>query len=311
MTYEETVALRKFKMAQELFKVGNFNGALELIDSYRAESEELPLVYFNHDEGRILDANLMVSVIVVAYNSGAGLIKCLGSLDRMSQQNVPEDCDYEVILVDNGGLDDLMDDIIRFDLMHIFCPINFGLSEGRNIGVGIADGRIYAFIDDDAVAHHNFIASIIECFSTYDIKGMRGKVLPKDDNPLSQASHYDYGDKPLACPISTEGNSAVLAEAWDKVGGQQPLLFGTEGLHMTRQLWSEDDDVQTIYYPDTIIYHNYSDSMESKKEKKERHAEMKELLEHMEPGIWDWWAKLSLYRKDKIYGNSVIRKKNG
>ena len=91
--------------------------------------------------------NMLLSIIVPAYNCAPYLPECLHSiLDQL-----PEDC--ELIVVDDGSTDDTPMILrsftdIRSNLHVSFCA-HTGASGARNTGLSLASGRYAAFLDCD------------------------------------------------------------------------------------------------------------------------------------------------------------------
>ena len=85
-----------------------------------------------------------LSVVVVAYHSGAALARCLRAL----RQGAPE---AEVIVVDNGGAeDDIADE--RWDGLRVVQPEeNVGFAAGANRGAAESDGDVLVFLNPDTV----------------------------------------------------------------------------------------------------------------------------------------------------------------
>ncbi|MCB0753010.1 MAG: glycosyltransferase, partial [Ignavibacteriae bacterium] len=236
-----------FKNATEYLSQKEFNKATSQIKEYQSRIDYSSLPY--HDNAKI--KNPEVSIIIVAYNTNKELVKCIKSV---LQNNVR---DYEIIVVDNGGNDKVLFELLELPIKYIRTPINFTPSEGRNIGVHFSKGKIVAFLDDDALVPANYIESIIQAFLTYDIVGFRGKVLPKTKSKNNQlAEHYNLGEVPIPASINTEGNSAFLREKYLNVGGMNPLLFGGEGMELSYRMAKINSMNSTIYWPKTIIYHD-------------------------------------------------------
>jgi len=212
-----------------------------------------------------------VSAVIVAYKIGQGLIQCLDSL--AASENPP----CEIIVVDNGGNEDIAAELARRPILHLRVGYNVILAEGRNIGVHFARAPIISFIDDDAIAAKDYLASVVEAFEAFDIHAFRGKVLPKSDHPNNhRAGHYNLGNLPFPADIDTEGNSAFRADTWRKFNGQDPLLFGGEGVDLSYRMAKELGDLCAIYWPFTVIYHDYANTDNKLETKQSRHVLMRD-----------------------------------
>ncbi len=107
-----------------------------------------------------------LSIIVCTYNRSALLNKCLQSL--VGQSCPPTD--YEIIVVDNGSVDNTADLVnttyASYAHVHyIFEPLA-GLSQARNSGCSAARGKYLAFIDDDAQAGAGWALAIVNFFES-------------------------------------------------------------------------------------------------------------------------------------------------
>jgi GT2 family glycosyltransferase len=86
------------------------------------------------------------SVVVVAYESGARLLRCLHSLAPERQGRL------EVIVVDNGSGAEI-DAAARLPFVEVVSPgTNLGYATGSNLGVGVASGEVLIFLNPDTVA---------------------------------------------------------------------------------------------------------------------------------------------------------------
>lgn len=56
---------------------------------------------------------------------------------------------------------------------------NVGLLESRNTGAELASGDVVAFIDDDAVAHENWITELVQTYEKHDGLAAGGKMTPE------------------------------------------------------------------------------------------------------------------------------------
>jgi len=286
-------AIQLFQKAQQAFAAGNMLTARRLMAHYQAAMhyDHLPRI-----DRRDPSATPLMSVIIVTYQRSADVAKLLDCFQHQT------DSDFETILVDNGGTDiaamtDKADCIIP-------CPINFNLSEGRNIGAWFARGRIAVFVDDDALVDANYLASVRRAFETYRVLGLRGRTLPKTPVPNQHISICDRGDKPFPTLCNQEGNSAFLLSAWRAVGGQDPLLFGHEGTDLTWRLihaFGRQDVV--MYWPDTVIYHDYGDGGKTRRKRRQQDINQDYLLYKYDQSIAD--IRLHLETLPLAEGNAL------
>jgi GT2 family glycosyltransferase len=82
--------------------------------------------------------------VVVAYHSGAGLVRCLDSLRR----EAPE---AEVVVVDNGGAGEDLGDERRDGLRVVVPDENVGFAAGANRGAAESSGDVLVFLNPDTV----------------------------------------------------------------------------------------------------------------------------------------------------------------
>jgi len=266
--------INHFLKAQDLIYKYDFYNAEIQMNLYRAKiNYEL---FEKHDNRSI--KNPLLSIVIVAYASNNLLLECLSSLSNQNEKS------FEIIIVDNGKNERVEEKIKGMQVLYIKCPINFILSEGRNIGVHFAESKIVAFLDDDAVVPRNYTKNILEAFKIKDIYAIRGKVLPKDPN-FKIPESYNLGNKVIPSNITAEGNSAYLKEVYLNVGGMHPLLFGHEGLDFSFRMFKKYNEIKSFYYPDVLIYHNPAE--ESKhKIKSKRYELMDKFIEWLDPEIW-------------------------
>lgn len=88
----------------------------------------------------------LVSVIVPTYNRASLLKRSIGSILKQTFKN------FEVIVVDDGSMDNTEDTIKKFDnpkIRYIKNKKNVGANATRNIGIEASRGRYIAFQDSD------------------------------------------------------------------------------------------------------------------------------------------------------------------
>jgi len=252
-------AIDLFLKARDEFESGRFATAEMYMLRYRQlmDYSKLPRLI---DTSQTKD-NIDISVIIVTYNRNEELIKCFQCLTKQRGTG------FEIIVVDNGRSNS--EQITRYADQYIDCPVNFNLSEGRNIGAHFARGRIVVFLDDDALVDSDYISSIRSAFDKYDIAGLRGRAFPKtEQSGEDEMKIYDLGEKPFPTYCNQEGNSAFSLEIYKSLGGMDPLLFGHEGSDLTYRIITATGQVnKVIYWPDTIIYHDRASGEALKKKR--------------------------------------------
>lgn len=108
----------------------------------------------------INDDRIIISVVVCTYNRAELLSACLQSL---AGQTVDSNL-FEVIVVDNNSTDNTLDVTSKFIGGHlnirIVKELNKGLSHARNRGWEESVCEYIAYIDDDAIAHPDWVFQI-------------------------------------------------------------------------------------------------------------------------------------------------------
>ena len=262
--------LELFRQAQEQFAIGNRVTAQRLNAQYR---EAVDYNRFNVVRSSSRKADPLLSVVVVTYNRPDKVEKCIETLHRQQWQ------DFEIVIVDNGDVDKKAVALTGQVDVYVDCPINFNLSEGRNIGAHFANGQILVFLDDDALVGPDYLESIRKAFEQYEILGLRGRAFPKNGQKSdNRVSVYDLGEEPFAALCNQEGNSAFRRDAYLAVGGMDALLFGHEGSDLSYRLIRRyNNPSAVIYWPGAVIYHDYG-SQNTLDEKAARYSRNRDYL---------------------------------
>ena len=268
----------------EYFKNENFDLA----------QHELKLFYenFKLDQLPKIDSRLThnndVAVVVVTYGTKKQVVDCVKSLLNQTSNT------HEVIIINNGDNDDVMTELFSMPVLYVHSPINFFPSLGRNIGAAMTNARLVCFIDDDSIVDKNYIKSVNNIFNKYNIIGMRGRILPKNQDKLMHCPEfYDPGliITPSSLPI--EGNTAFIRDAYNQLGGMDPLLFGGEGLDLSYRISQKYGPYAIAYSPDSLIYHDPSDTKKSKI-KAERYKIMHKYLNLKNKNIWKFYQEYEM-----------------
>ena len=240
------------------------------------------------------------SVIIVTYNNSDLLLL---NLDKLNKQTVNN---FEIIIIDNNEKIDIFQLIKKYPINYIKLKKNYGLSLARNIGIKLARGEIIIFLDDDAIPASDFVEQHIKAYQINDIIGLRGKAIPTNNKNIYNhfSYHYNYGNKTIPCYINLEGNSSFKKEELSNIGGFNPKLEGAggyEGLELSYRIISKYKDLnKLIYYPDAIIYHEYSSNLMEFIRKRLRHIKYSKYLK-------DKYKDIFKFRENYIL-NSEIKK---
>ena len=109
---------------------------------------------------------LLVSIIIPAYNIEKYIGRCLDSLLKQTYKNL------EIIVVDDGSTDNT-DKIIdeyayRYENIKVIHKANSGVSAARNTGIDIAKGDYIGFVDGDDTVDEEMFEVLIKNAVKYD-----------------------------------------------------------------------------------------------------------------------------------------------
>lgn len=242
-------ALVDFIAARDLYQEKRFDQARALMQSY---CEGIDYRQFEQVDNRH-QAQPQISVIVVSYKTGPALLDCLNSVFDQTGLS------FEVILIDNGGNRDIHPQLQKLPLLRITAPINFFPSEGRNIGAFFASAELLIFLDDDALMAPGYIVEAYQAMLDDERLGLRGRVLPKTAATESaQPGHYDLGEMPLPSMFNLEGNQVIRKGIFNEVGGFDALMFGHEGIELSRRCRARFPSLSISYWPALMIQHDFA-----------------------------------------------------
>jgi GT2 family glycosyltransferase len=116
----------------------------------------------------------LVSVVLVTWNSGPWLRRCLDSIARQTHR------DIEQIIVDNASTDDtlsLVPNAIRNDT-------NRGFSAAVNQGIAVAKGELVQLVNPDAFLAPDYIEQVLMAFDDPRVGMATGKLLREDGSGI-------------------------------------------------------------------------------------------------------------------------------
>jgi GT2 family glycosyltransferase len=218
-----------------------------------------------------MDGALMtISVIISTYRR---LEEAVRAASSVHPQLEPGD---ELIVVDNGFSPDLSSELETqlAPLGTIFLrELRPGMSHARNAGAARAHGDVLAFLDDDAIAHPNWLKEIRRAFADPAVGCAGGPALlpEKIERPAwyPNRTRFVFGEVPLhKSPQDIKGrfypagcNLAVRARSFEQVGGF-PTSYGRKG----ESLESGEDEYlaravrrtagRLVYLPGAVVTHD-------------------------------------------------------
>ncbi len=112
----------------------------------------------------------MVSVVVVNWNAGPALARCLASLATDAAAGT------EVVVVDNASTDGSADAATRDHRWArlVSSPANVGFARGANAGAAAARGGVLVFLNPDATVEPGAVGVLVEALETTPAAGIAG-----------------------------------------------------------------------------------------------------------------------------------------
>lgn len=139
-----------------------------------------------------LEANPLITIVIPVYNVENYLHKCVNSVINQTYTNL------EIILVDDGSPDNcgkICDEYEKMDSrIKVIHKSNGGLSDARNAGIDIANGKYISFIDSDDYVDLDYIEFLYNQIFKYNtsiaicshrVLYDTGKIIEKQTNEVS------------------------------------------------------------------------------------------------------------------------------
>ena len=214
---------------------------------------------------------MKISIIICTYNRATSLRDTLRSLSEM---NIPESVECEIMIVDNNSKDDTREMVRGFisssrcDCKYLFEPRQ-GKAFALNRGIMSCGGDVLAFTDDDVLVDRQWIREIAETFMVSEAVCVGGKVLPiwEGERPywlteqlLNVLAILDRGDELFE--FDWKGNSGML---FGVNFAFKRTFFAEHGL-FNEKLGSRGEDQEmfdrlrqgratVIYNPRIVVHH--------------------------------------------------------
>lgn len=214
------------------------------------------------------DNLFQVSIIIPTYNRKDSLRDSLLSLSHL---DYPEN-KYEVIVVDDGSIDGTEDMIIKirdsltYPLWYTKLNEKKGVSAARNLGMQMAKGQIFVFVDDDCLFEKKWLKRLLNPFIPSKVGAVGGlDRAPHDATLFSKCIGHLFttfigtgglrgGDMMRVGRYYPKGcNMAVLREVIDKVGGFDERLTPGEEIELGYRI--EKAGYKIMFIPDAFVWH--------------------------------------------------------
>lgn len=119
-----------------------------------------------------------ISVLIVNYNAGTYLKRCLDALLTQTYQ------DFDVIIVDNASTDHSLDPVPPDNRIHLL-PLhnNIGFAAANNRAAAIAAGTWLALLNPDAFPEKNWLEQLVAATKRYPQYSMFGSTQINAENP--------------------------------------------------------------------------------------------------------------------------------
>lgn len=214
-----------------------------------------------------------VSVVVVTFQSGPTLARCLAALKAQTFT------DFELILVDNASADGAAQAAAAVDpaIRLIANRENRGFSGGCNDGARAARGRWLAFLNPDAYAEPDWLARLMAAAAAHpDVRAFASRQLMADD----PARLDGLGDVMASAGFPFRGGYrqpdpglSAMGEVFSACGGamliDRGLFLDLGGFDERLFCYCEDVDLgyrlrlagmRTLVVPDAVVRHEGSAS---------------------------------------------------
>ena len=221
-----------------------------------------------------MSGDALVSVVVLNYNGGDMLLRCLRSLYGSDYSP------FEVIVVDNGSTDGSVEAVRRGfpDAILIENQRNLGYGAGNNVGISASQGDYIVLINNDVFVSRGWLKALLEACGKHGRAGFfQPKILLQSDKRLINTAgnmihvagfglcrgigEHDVGQYDEEVEIGFASGACVLfrREVLRDVGFLDPVFFA----------FNEDTDWgwrallygwRSVYVPSAVVHHELGHS---------------------------------------------------
>jgi glycosyltransferase involved in cell wall biosynthesis len=150
--------------------------------------------------------NPALSILVCSYNNSGQLRHCLKAIKEAEHKS------YELIVVDDGSMDDSHEVAMQYSDKAYKIPLNQGRSFARNVAARLAKGQILVFIDSDVLIRKHSLSLIHTRFEQRkDISALTG---------LLSKEHFNKG-------FFSQYKNLYMNYIFSKLPEQVSFLYGS------------------------------------------------------------------------------------
>ncbi|GAA0964279.1 glycosyltransferase [Actinocorallia libanotica] len=113
-----------------------------------------------------------LSVVICSKDGEERIGRCLDALDAQTVRS-----ELEVIVVDDGSLDETAEVVGEHDALLLQHPRNLGAPAARNTGWRAASAPVVAFLDDDCVPEEKWAELLLAAYKNEDVTGVGGPIV--------------------------------------------------------------------------------------------------------------------------------------
>lgn len=213
--------------------------------------------------------DVVVSIIIAAYNASKTIESCIQSILDQKYQN------FEIIIVNDGSTDNTLKILNKYNYLSYITIIsqdNRGPSAARNAALRLVHGKYITFVDSDDKVKPDYLSDLIKGYSFKDIDlsvtGIEQRFL---NDKIKYASNYLIGIKSsknyLSYMMSDDGPQGFLVnKLWkSKIINKYNLRFEEDLAMMEDLLFNVQYVIHTnrIYIGNehNYIYYLHNDSL--------------------------------------------------
>ncbi len=187
---------------------------------------------------------MVLSVIVVSFNSKDILKKSLAYLESRLKENFPSPADYEVIVVDNASSDGVREWLSGREGVKIaLLKENVGFGRANNVGLELASGEFVLFLNSDVYLEENIdFQELTEFLRKDDRRGALAIKLHLGNQKLDPACHRGF---------PTPWNAFAYFSGLEKMSRRTFLKRYFGGYHLTHM---DLDSIHEIDCPSAAFF---------------------------------------------------------